>query len=76
MSPPDKPEPIEETPQALVSQSSWRRVRQPLGFAIVPAMSNVATRKDVRDAVRVMTIRMGVAVVFITAAAAALILAH
>jgi thiamine phosphate synthase YjbQ (UPF0047 family) len=39
-------------------------------------MSNVATRKDVRDAVRVMTMRMGLAVLFITAATATLILAR
>jgi len=37
------------------------------------AMSNVATRKDVRDAVRVLTVRFGVAAVLIIAAAAALL---
>jgi len=36
-------------------------------------MSNVATRKDIRDAVRVMTIRVGVALAFVTATAGALI---
>jgi len=39
-------------------------------------MSNVATRKDVRDAVRILTIRMGVGVLLFTAAAAALIVAR
>jgi len=37
------------------------------------AMSNVATRKDIKYAVRVMTIRFGTAALFIVAAAGALI---
>lgn len=45
-------------------------------FAMFPAMSNVATRNDVRDAVRVLTIRFGVAAVLIVAGAGVLILAR
>jgi len=36
----------------------------------------VVTRKDVLDAVRVRTIRIGAAVVFMTALAAAFVLGH
>lgn len=39
-------------------------------------MSNVATRKDLRDAVHTLTVRLGAAVALITVAAGTLILAH
>jgi len=67
-------------PTPLRARASRGRARHPcVGMALVSiatnltAMSNVATRKDVRDAVRVLTVRFGVAAVLIIAAAAALL---
>lgn len=39
-------------------------------------MSNVATRQDIRDAVRIMTLRAGLAALLVVAIAGALILAN